>query len=85
VPIDVDDTQPVDTMVKAGHRADTDGAVATKDHNRVLGWSGSDQRGDLAGAVDDRAGVGCPRVVGVRPPSKRRHPPTAVRCHTSRP
>jgi hypothetical protein len=64
VPIDVDDTQPLDTMQKAGHGADTDRAVASEDHNRVLAWSGSDQRSDLAGTVDDRAGVRCPGFSG---------------------
>jgi hypothetical protein len=41
-PYDVDETQPLDTMLKAGHGADADRTVASKNHNRVLGWSRSD-------------------------------------------
>src|ERR1019366_3481892 len=84
VPIDVDDTQSLDTMLKAGHGADTDGAVASEDHNRILGWSGSHQRSDLAGTVDDRSGVRCPGVLGVRPPPKGGHLPAAAHRYTGR-
>jgi hypothetical protein len=57
VPIDVDDTQPLEAIAKAGDGADPDGAVASEDNNRIRGWSGPDQPSDLAGTVDDRLGV----------------------------
>jgi hypothetical protein len=84
VPIDVDDTQPLNTMPQPGHRADTNCAVASEHQNRVLGCSSSDQRSDLASAVDDRTGVRCPGVVGVRPPAIGGHLSGAVHRHTCR-
>jgi hypothetical protein len=71
-------------MDQAGHGPDTDRAVASEDHNHVLGWSGSDQGSDLAGTVGDHAGVRCPGVYGVRTPPKWAHPPAAAHRHTVR-
>jgi hypothetical protein len=45
VPIDVDDTQPLDTLLKAGHGANPDGAVASEDEDRVLGPASSSAPG----------------------------------------
>jgi hypothetical protein len=84
MPIDVDDAQPLDTMLKTGHGADPDRAVASEDQDRVLGWSGTDQRGDLAGTVDDGIGVRCPGDVRVRSPPKGGHLPAAAHRHTDR-
>jgi hypothetical protein len=71
-------------MLKTGHGADTDRAVAAEDQDRVLGWSGTDQRGDLTGTVDDRIGVRCPGGVRVRAPPKWGHLPAVVHRHTDR-
>ena len=39
VPIDVDETQPPNTISKAGNGADTNRAVTAENQNRVLGCS----------------------------------------------
>ena len=82
VPIGVDDTQPLDTiLIRPATVPDTDRAVASENHDHVLGWGRSDQCSDLAGTVDDRAGVRCPGVLGVRhatemgSPARRGAPP----------
>jgi Glycosyl transferase family 2 len=68
----------------AGDGADTDRAIASEDHDRVVGWGGSHQRRDLAGTVDDHPGVRCLGVVGVRAPSKGGDLPAAAHRHTGR-
>jgi hypothetical protein len=84
VPVDVDDTESLNTIQKAGHRADTNRAVAPEDHDDALAWSRSDEPSDLAGAVDDRADVRCPRTLRVRTPPKRAYPAAAVHHQASR-